>query len=73
MSKNPRNESGKEFEKIVNNMLNPGEKDLKPKQYKDRIKDGTDMYGLIKSGSLGMGSFTYRRMVALLSYRFPNP
>ena len=37
---------------IVNNMLNPGEKDLKPKQYKDRIKDSTDMYSLIESGSL---------------------
>lgn len=49
---NPKASLAEQSSIIVDHMLNPGEKKLKPKQYKDRIKDAKNMYSLIESGSL---------------------
>ena len=49
---NPKASLSEQSSIIVDHMLNPGEKKLKPKQYKDRIKDAKNMYSLIESGSL---------------------
>jgi len=49
---NPKASLAEHSSIIVDHMLNPGEKKLKPKQYKDRIKDTKNMYSLIESGSL---------------------
>ena len=49
---NPKASLAEQSSIIVDHMLNPGEKKLKPKQYKDRINDAKNMYSLIESGSL---------------------